>query len=119
MYEDFEKCQSDTWKIKYRNADVAHLIGKLCKMYPKKIAFSISFNIEDQVITHIITAHHYPIEIFTLNTGRMFQKIYDVWSETERKYGIEIKPFFPDVKEVEALVLEQSINGSYNSIKNK
>jgi len=43
MYEDFEKCQSDTWKIKYRNAGVAHLIGKLCKMYPKKIAFSISY----------------------------------------------------------------------------
>ncbi|GIV29712.1 MAG: hypothetical protein KatS3mg028_0778 [Bacteroidia bacterium] len=85
MQKDSEKYRSEEWNVKYRNADITYLMEDLCEMYPGKVVFSTAFNIEDQVITHFIASHHYPIEIFTIDTGRMFQETYNVWSETEKK----------------------------------
>ncbi len=114
-----EKYQSEEWNNKYRNADFHYLMNELCEMYPNKIAFSTSFNIEDQVITHFIVMEHYPVGIFTLDTGRMFQETYNVWSETEKKYGINIISYFPDATEVEVMVRHQGINAFYESIENR
>ncbi len=104
---------------KYRNADLNYLLDDLCEMYPDKMVFTTSFNIEDQVLTHFIATNHYPIEIITLDTGRMFQETYNVWSETEKKYGIKIIPFFPDANDVEELIMKQGINGFYESVENR
>lgn len=119
MSEGMEKYQSEEWNLKYRNADITYLLNDLCEMYPDKVVFSTSFNIEDQVITHFIATNHLPVEIFTLDTGRMFQETYQVWSETEKKYGIKIIPYFPDAADVEDLVKRQGINGFYYSIENR
>lgn len=116
---NIEKYQIEKWNNKYRNADFSNLLNELCKIYPNKITFSTSFNIEDQVITHFIVTHHYNVEIFTLDTGRMFQETYNVWSETEKKYGIKIKTYFPDASDVENLITKQGINGFYESIENR
>ncbi|MEW6773019.1 MAG: phosphoadenylyl-sulfate reductase [Bacteroidota bacterium] len=104
---------------KYRNADLNYLLSDLCEMYPDKMVFTTSFNIEDQVITHFIAINRFPIEIITLDTGRMFQETYNVWSETEKKYGIKIIPFFPDANDVEELIIKQGINGFYESVENR
>ncbi len=114
-----ERNQSEEWNIKYRNSDFQYLLNELCEMYPNKIVCSTSFNIEDQVITHFIATYHYPVEIFTLDTGRMFQETYNVWSETEKKYGIKIKPYYPDTYDVESLIIKQGINGFYETIENR
>lgn len=119
MQKDSEKYRSEEWNVKYRNADITYLMEDLCEMYPGKVVFSTAFNIEDQVITHFIASHHYPIEIFTIDTGRMFQETYNVWSETEKRYGIKIKPFFPETKDMEELVFRQGINGFYDSVENR
>jgi len=114
-----EKIKSEEWNNKYRNADLIYLLNELCEMYPNKIVFTTSFNIEDQVITHFIATHHYPIDIITLDTGRLFQETYTTWSETEKRYSIKIIPYFPDYKDVEKLILNQGVNGFYESIENR
>lgn len=110
---------NEEWDKHGRCKDFKHLLDTLCEMYAHYIVFSTSFNIEDQLITHFIVANQYPIDIFTLDTGRMFQETYNVWSATEEKYDIKIKPYFPASVDVETMLEIQGVNGFYKSIENR
>jgi phosphoadenosine phosphosulfate reductase len=59
------------------------------------------------------------IDIFTLDTGRMFQESYDVLERTIARYKKNIEVIFPDKKEVEDLVNAKGINLFYQSIENR
>lgn len=83
----------------------------------QSIAFSTSFSIEDQAITHVIAKNDLPFRVFTLDTGRMFEQVYDTWQRTRETYAnVEIEAFFPDAEAVEKLVHKQGINGFYESV---
>ena len=91
----------------------------LSERYSGKIAFSTSFGQEDQVITDMIFKNNIPIEVFTLDTGRLFEETYKVWDKTVQKYGIPIKAYFPDTKQTEKMVHEKGIYSFYDSIENR
>jgi bifunctional enzyme CysN/CysC len=80
-----------------------------------RIVFTTSFGLEDQVITQLIREHDIDVEIVTLDTGRLFPETYEVWAETERRYGMRIRPFYPDATAVESMVTQHGINGFYDS----
>jgi len=83
----------------------------------EKIVFSTSFGFEDQVISHAILSQKLDIiEIFTLDTGRVFQETYNTWNKTELKYQTKIKPFYPPTEELEKFVEENGINPFYDSV---
>jgi phosphoadenosine phosphosulfate reductase len=67
------------------------------------------------VILHLIAEHGIDIEVATLDTGRLFREAYDVWAETERRYGLRIRAFYPRHDQLEDLVARQGINGFYHS----
>ena len=94
-------------------------MGLLVDLFPKEVIFSTSFGQEDQVITHKIANNKVPIEIFTLDTGRLFYETYDLWSKTIVKYGVSIKPYYPNTPAVEDLVSTNGINGFYQSVENR
>src|SRR5690349_6661779 len=71
-----------------------------------RIVFTTSFGIEDQTIAHAIFSQALPIEVVTLDTGRLFPETYDVWAETERRYNTTIRAIYPDASALEALVSE-------------
>jgi phosphoadenosine phosphosulfate reductase len=79
------------------------------------IVFTTSFGLEDQAILHALRQHQIDVEIVTLDTGRLFPESYDVWMESERRYGIRIRSVYPHTAAVEALVAEQGINGFFHS----
>ena len=62
-------------------------------------AFSTSLGAEDQVITHFIAEKNIDIRIFTLDTGRLFEKTYELLHRTTRKYKLEIETYFPDAED--------------------
>jgi len=80
-----------------------------------RIVFTTSFGLEDQVITHLVAKHDLAIEIVTLDTGRLFPEVYDLWAATEKRYGLRIRAFYPDATEIETLIAEVGINGFYDS----
>ena len=84
-----------------------------------RICFSTSLGQEDQVLTDHIFTNNLDIDVFTLDTGRLFQETYDVLSSSQKKYGRSIRTCFPDHKEVEELVANQGINGFYDSVQNR
>ena len=78
-----------------------------------RMVFTTSLGLEDQAITHMIASEGLPIEIVTLDTGRLFPQSYDVWAASEERYGLRIKSFSPQAQAVQALVADQGINGFY------
>jgi phosphoadenosine phosphosulfate reductase len=80
-----------------------------------RIVFTTSFGIEDQLIAHHIFAEKLPIDVVTLDTGRLFPETYKVWQETEEKYGVRIRAYYPDADAVSAMVADAGINGFYYS----
>ena len=91
----------------------------LSEKFAGKIAFSTSFGQEDQVITDIIFANNLPIEIFTLDTGRMFEETYKTLSKTLQKYNKKITVYFPNKEDVEKLVTEKGAYSFYESLENR
>lgn len=80
-----------------------------------RIVFTTSFGIEDQLIAHHIFTERLPIEVVTLDTGRLFPETYNVWQETEERYGVRIRAYYPDAQAVAAMVADAGINGFYYS----
>ncbi|NNE55066.1 MAG: phosphoadenylyl-sulfate reductase, partial [Flavobacteriales bacterium] len=83
------------------------------------ISFSTSLGQEDQVITHMISALKLPIDIFTLDTGRLFPETYELLDKTRNKYQLPIEVFFPDSESIKNLVNTQGVNGFYDSVENR
>lgn len=83
----------------------------------EKIVFSTSFGIEDQVILHAIFSQKIKnIEVFTLDTGRLFPETYDLWDKTLLQYNASIKAYYPNASQIEEYVQNNGINPFYTSV---
>src|SRR5499433_1250460 len=80
------------------------------------IVFTTSFGLEDQAIAHAIFSQDLPIDVVTLDTGRLFPQTYALWSETEARYGRRIRALYPERRSVEAFVAQHGIDGFRSSI---
>jgi phosphoadenosine phosphosulfate reductase len=76
-----------------------------------RIVFTTSFGIEDQAITHAIFGDALEIDVVTFDTGRLFPETFEVWSNTERRYGRRIRGLSPDRESIEKLVERVGANG--------
>lgn len=80
-----------------------------------RIVLTTSFGMEAQLMAHHIFTEQLPIDVVTLDTGRLFSESYKVWQETEERYGVRIRAIYPDAGAVGAMVADQGINGFYHS----
>jgi phosphoadenosine phosphosulfate reductase len=96
--------------------DLSHLFGLLDDARLGKIVFSTSLGQEDQVLTDFIFRNDLDVDVFTLDTGRLFQQTYDVLSATTKKYKKKIKCYYPNQQDLTQLVDNDGINGFYDSI---
>lgn len=83
------------------------------------VVFSTSFGQEDQVITDAIFRNDIDIEVFTLDTGRLFPETYEVYHKTLNRYKKEIKSFVPDAVLLGEFVTEKGPNSFYNSLEER
>ncbi|WP_144607391.1 phosphoadenylyl-sulfate reductase [Algoriphagus algorifonticola] len=94
-------------------------LALIADLFPGKVVFSTSLGQEDQVITQLIASQNLPIQIFSLDTGRLFPETLELLARTESKYQTRIKVYYPERETVENLVAEQGINGFYESVENR
>lgn len=87
----------------------------LSTLFPAQVSFSSSLSLEDQVLTDIIFKNALPINIFTIDTGRLFNEVYELIQVTEARYQQRIQVFFPNTTDVESLITEHGINCFYQS----
>lgn len=82
-----------------------------------EITFANSFGAEDMVLTDLILREKLPIEIFSLDTGRLPAETYTLMGEVEQHYGTRLKVFFPKADAVESYVRTHGINAFYESVE--
>jgi phosphoadenosine phosphosulfate reductase len=90
-------------------------LASLRAAVPGRIVFTTSFGIEDQALAHLIFTGEAGIEVATLDTGRLFPETYELWAETEARYGVRIRSFHPDAAGLAAAIADAGINGFYFS----
>lgn len=103
-------------QAKYLSLELAERLKALRDNIKGRIVFTSSLGIEDQLLTHHIASQKLDIEIVTLDTGRLFNESHALWQETEDKYGITIKGFYPDADAISKWVRANGTNGFYNSL---
>lgn len=89
----------------------------LAEKFPNKVVFSTSFGMEDQIITDCIFKNNIEIDIFTIDTGRMFYETYDTWELTNAKYKTIIPAYYANNEAMENYVKQHGVNGFYKSVE--
>jgi phosphoadenosine phosphosulfate reductase len=92
-------------------------VAAIRRIVSGRVVFTTSFGIEDQAIAHAIFGQGLAIDVVTLDTGRLFPETFELWAQTEQRYGRHILAVYPDRDSVEALVTRQGINGFYASVE--
>ncbi|WP_332683601.1 phosphoadenylyl-sulfate reductase [Bosea sp. (in: a-proteobacteria)] len=109
--------QAESLVASFGSADAAARLSGLRERIGGRLVFTTSFGLEDQVVTHLIASRRLPVEIVTLDTGRLFAEVHALWAQTEARYGIAITAFYPRHDAVEGFVRGHGINGFYASIE--
>ncbi|MDL2407731.1 phosphoadenylyl-sulfate reductase [Rhizobium calliandrae] len=82
-----------------------------------RVVFTTSLGIEDQVISAEIGDHRLPIEVATLQTGRLFPETLALIEETESQYDIRIVRYEPEQGDIDAYAAKYGLNGFYESVE--
>ena len=106
-------------KIQANVLSIDEMLKYLSDKFKDEVTFSSSFSYEDQLIADKILRNNFPINIFTLDTGRLFPETYSVWNATNEKYNTHIKAFYPDHTLLQEFVEEKGPNSFYESVENR
>jgi phosphoadenosine phosphosulfate reductase len=101
------------------NLNLVASLRLVSEKYPNKVVFSTSFGQEDQVITDAIFRNGLAIQVFTLDTGRLFPETYELMDKTKARYKATFKTYFPNTEEVEQFVENKGFNSFYESVENR
>lgn len=102
--------------VQAKRAAVVALLQAAVAEFPA-MTFANSYGAEDMVLTDIIVKEALPIEIFSLDTGRLPAETYTLMGEVEQIYATKPLVFFPKYEAVEQYVRTQGINAFYDSIE--
>ncbi len=94
-------------------------LRNIAEACPRQVVFSTSFSWEDQVITHLIASNNIAIDLFTLDTGRLFPETYSTWTATLDRYGKSITAYYPNAEQLQKFVQEKGPNSFYESVENR
>ena len=79
--------------------------------------FASSLAAEDMVLTDLILRSGLPIEIFTLETGRLHAETLAMVDRIKQAYGYEVRLYKPEATAVEAYIKQNGLNAFYDSVE--
>ena len=113
-YEEIKKLQEELG-----NKSPEEILVRISEVFGDGVLFASALGAEDQVITDIIGSKKLNIPIITLDTGRLFNESHQLLEDTEKRYGIKVKVYFPDREAVEAMVHKHGVNLFRESVDNR
>lgn len=81
------------------------------------VALASSLSAEDMVLTDVVARLGLPIEIFTLQTGRLHAETDKMIERTEARYGLKVHQFEPEASVLADFVVTHGLNGFYESLE--
>jgi phosphoadenosine phosphosulfate reductase len=109
-------------ELDQRLARVKSLTDRIREMRRRiegRIVFSTNLGLEDQAILHAVAESGADIDVFTLDTGRLFPEVLETVELSELRYGMRIRLVAPKASEVEALVARDGVFGFRNAVENR
>jgi phosphoadenosine phosphosulfate reductase len=95
---------------------LVQVMQDLCTRY-SKLAFASSLGLEDMLLTDVIARHKLPIDLFTLDTGRLHEETYQHLAKVARHYSsLKVRTVAAQAQALEDLVAGIGINGFYDSL---
>ena len=101
--------------VAQKTAAAQSLLATIARDYAPA-TFANSLGAEDMVLTDLIVKSGLPIEIFSLDTGRLPLETYDLMAAVDQHYGLKLTIYFPQSAAVENYVREHGINAFYESV---
>src|SRR5688572_31299396 len=98
---------------------VEEALRKTAGLFPGRVKFSSSLGQEDQVLTDIIARNKIDVNIFSIDTGRLFPEVYDTLEKTCARYKLKIDVFFPQSGAVQEMVTQNGVNLFYDSVPSR
>jgi phosphoadenosine phosphosulfate reductase len=77
----------------------------------KNVCYANSLGAESMVLTDLIWGTKLNIEIFSIDTGRLYPETYDLIERVQQRYGRALRVYYPDTVKLEHWVAENGING--------
>jgi phosphoadenosine phosphosulfate reductase len=77
----------------------------------KNVCYANSLGSESVVLTDLIWGSVPEIEIFSIDTGRLYPETYDLIERIQQRYGRALRMYYPEAADLETWVGENGING--------
>lgn len=113
------KVQIAQWNDELKEKSAGEVVAFFLQHYGEKIVLSTSLGLEDQVLTEMVMRVDRNVEVFTLDTGRLFPETYDLIARTNKHFGIRMKTYFPEPAKVEEMVANHGINLFYDGVEKR
>ena len=82
----------------------------------RRVVFATSLGKEDMVLTDLIGRHGLPIQIFTLDTGKLHTETLALLADVRVRYAIEIERVVPTQEDLDLLAAQQPFDAIYDSV---
>jgi phosphoadenosine phosphosulfate reductase len=105
-----------TLELEQKAAGARSLLGEALARHGR-LVYSNSLGAEAMVLTDIIWSHLPQIDVFSIDTGRLYEETYELLEKLQRRYRRTIRVVYPDAAALERLVARQGVNGFYHSLE--
>jgi phosphoadenosine phosphosulfate reductase len=103
--------------LSHKKIDAARALLRRAARQFAPATFANSLGAEDMVLTDLIFTEALPIEVFTLDTGRLPDETFALLDAIAARYGKRLRVLFPHAEAVEAYVANHGVNGFYNTVE--
>jgi phosphoadenosine phosphosulfate reductase len=87
--------QTGEWATELEGQPAADILAWAAHQFAPRVTFGTGFGAEGCVLIHLIAEQALPIDVFTVDTGLLFDETYDLWRRLETRYGLRIRPVRP------------------------
>jgi phosphoadenosine phosphosulfate reductase len=85
----------------------------------KNVCYANSLGAESMVLTDLIWGSVPEIEMFSIDTGRLYPETYDLIERLQNRYGRALRIYYPEASDVEDWVGKNGINGFRDGVNQR
>jgi phosphoadenosine phosphosulfate reductase len=85
----------------------------------KNVCYANSLGAESVVLTDLIWGSVPDIEIFSVDTGRLYPETYDLIERIQKRYGRTLRMYYPEAAPLEEWVSQNGVNGFRASLAHR
>ncbi len=102
-------------ELRFRAANAVEQLKAAVAEY-KNVTYANSLGSESMVLTDLIWREVPQIEVFSIDTGRLYPETYELIERIQHKYGRKLHVYYPQGAKVEGWVAQNGINGFRNGL---